>query len=177
MTDFTTIEAYGVLTAPATLRMERLLPGPIERIWDYLTRSEMRRLWLASGEMELKAGAPFELIWRNDELTDPPTRRASGEPHEHRQQCRIIAADPPRMLAFQFGPNGDVTFTLEPKGADVLLTMLHERIPNRDTLLGVSAGWHQHLDTLVARVNGQPVPDYWEGKDRLSKEYAARFPG
>ena len=27
---------YGVLTAPDTLRIERLLPGPIERVWQYL---------------------------------------------------------------------------------------------------------------------------------------------
>ena len=29
MTGLATIDAYGVLTEPATLRIERLLPGPI----------------------------------------------------------------------------------------------------------------------------------------------------
>jgi hypothetical protein len=34
---------YGVLTEPATRAIERLLPGPIERIWAYLTESDLRR--------------------------------------------------------------------------------------------------------------------------------------
>src|SRR6185369_2273321 len=63
---------YGTLIEPATLKIERLLPGPIERIWSYLTDGDMRRKWLAAGKMELKVGAPFELVWRHAELTDPP---------------------------------------------------------------------------------------------------------
>ena len=30
------MNARGVVIAPGTIRFERLLPGPIERIWDYL---------------------------------------------------------------------------------------------------------------------------------------------
>src|SRR5512132_2001373 len=78
MIDWTTKDAYGVLVEPTTLKIERVLPGPIERVWSYLTDSEMRRKWLASGEMELAVGAPFELVWRNDELTDPPGQRPDG---------------------------------------------------------------------------------------------------
>ena len=33
---------YGELIEPTTLRIQRLLPGPIERIWAYLTDSELR---------------------------------------------------------------------------------------------------------------------------------------
>ena len=55
---------------PGTVKLERLLPGPIERIWAYLTDSELRRKWLAAGAMEMKVGAPFELTWRNDELSE-----------------------------------------------------------------------------------------------------------
>jgi uncharacterized protein YndB with AHSA1/START domain len=51
MTELSTFEAYGVLTEPATLKIQRLLPGPIERVWAYLTDSELRRRWLAAGEM------------------------------------------------------------------------------------------------------------------------------
>ena len=88
-------DAYGVLIEPATLKIERLLPGPIERIWAYLTESELRRKWLAAGEMEMKVGAPFELVWRNDELTDPPGQRPPGFGDERRMQSRITELDPP----------------------------------------------------------------------------------
>ena len=78
MTELATIETYGVLTEPTTLTIQRLLPGPIERVWAYLTESNLRRKWLAAGDMELKVGAPFEFVWRNGELNDEPT--ASGRP-------------------------------------------------------------------------------------------------
>jgi len=59
MTDLATLDAYGVLTEPATLKIQRLLPGaPIERVWAYLTEGELRRKWLAAGEMEMKVGGP-----------------------------------------------------------------------------------------------------------------------
>ena len=55
------IHADGALSEPATLTIQRFLPGPIERIWAYLTESDLRRRWLAAGQMEMKVGAPFEL--------------------------------------------------------------------------------------------------------------------
>ena len=78
MNEHATPDAYGVLTEPATLKIQRLLPGPIERVWAYLTESDLRRQWLAAGAMEMKVGAPFEFVWRNDELTDPPGERPPG---------------------------------------------------------------------------------------------------
>jgi hypothetical protein len=62
MTDVATLDAYGVLTEPMTLQIQRRLPGPIERVWAYLTESNLRRQWLASGEMELKVGSTFEFV-------------------------------------------------------------------------------------------------------------------
>ena len=72
------MDAYGTLIEPATLKIQRLLPGPIERVWAYLTESDLRRQWLAAGEMEMKVGAPFTFTWRNDELTSPPGQAAGG---------------------------------------------------------------------------------------------------
>jgi uncharacterized protein YndB with AHSA1/START domain len=78
MTKSATPDPYGALIEPATLKIQRLLPGPIERVWAYLTESDLRRQWLAAGEMEMKVGAPFEFVGRNDELTDPPGQRPPG---------------------------------------------------------------------------------------------------
>jgi uncharacterized protein YndB with AHSA1/START domain len=173
--DHATANAYGVLTEPATLKIERLLPGPIERVWAYLTESDRRRQWLAAGEMEMKVGAPFELVWRNDELTDPPGQRPPGHSEEHRMQSRILALDPPRQLAFSFGTSGEVSFELEPKGKEVLLTVVHRRLPDRATMLKVSAGWHMHLDVLVARARGEEPAPFWDGWSRLRDEYDMRL--
>jgi len=171
-----TRNTYGTLIEPATLKMQRLLPGPIERIWAYLTESDKRRKWLAAGKMELKVGAPFELVWRNDELTDPPGERPAGFGDEHRMQSRITELDPPRKLCFAWKDSGDVSIELEAKGNEVLLTLIHRRLPNRSTMLGVSTGWHVHLDLLVARARGEEPPPFWDGFAKLRKEYYRRLP-
>ena len=169
-------DPYGVLTEPATLLIQRLLPGPVERVWAYLTESDLRRQWLASGRMELKVGAPFELVWRNDELTDPPGKRPPGFAEEHRMQSRITELDAPRRLAFAWCNSGDVSFELEPEGDQVLLTVIHRQLPDRLTLRRVGPGWHSHLDLLVARATGKVPTPFWDGWTRLEQEYDRRLP-
>ena len=105
MNELATLEAYGELTEPATLKIQRLLPGPVERVWAYLTESDLRRQWLAAGHMEMRVGAPVELVWRNNELTNPPGRRPPGSADEHRMQSRITELDPLRKLADRRRPD------------------------------------------------------------------------
>jgi uncharacterized protein YndB with AHSA1/START domain len=171
-----TPDNFGTLIEPATLKIQRLLPGPIERIWAYLTDSDLRRKWLASGEMQMKAGAPFELVWRNNELTDPPGERPPGFSGEHRMSSRIVEVDPPHKLTFTWGESGEVTFELAPAGDRVLLTVIHRRLPDRNMTLMVGAGWHMHLDILAARATGTEPEPFWDGWSRLKKEYDRRVP-
>jgi len=175
MTQRAAPDAYGVLTEPATLKIQRLLPGPIERVWAYLTESELRRQWLAAGKMEMKVGAPFELVWRNEELNNPPSQRPAGFPEERRMQSRITELDPPRKLAFTWEGSGDVSFELDPKGDQVLLTVIHRRLPDRASLLGVGAGWHTHLDLLVAHTIGKKPEPFWDVWSRVRREYDRRM--
>ena len=169
--------AYGVLTEPATLTVQRLLPGLIERVWDFLTQSDLRRQWLAAGDMTMQVGAPFELTWRNDELTDPPGTRPDGFGEEHRMLCEVTRIDAPRLLSISWGSTGGVTFTLEEKGDEVLLTIVHKRIEDPEVRLNISAGWHAHLDVLEARVSGSPAAPHWDNWTRLRAEYAERLFG
>ena len=176
MNEHQTRDAYGVLTEPATLKIQRLLPGPLERVWAYLTQSDLRRQWLGAGEMEMEVGAPFELVWRNDELTNPPGQRPAGFSEEHRMQSRIVACEPPHRLAIAWSGSGEVSFELAPAGAEVLLTLIHRRLPERATMLMIGAGWHMHLDILVARATGKEPEPFWDGWSRLRKEYDQRIP-
>ena len=177
MTTMLEQDRYGLLSEPATLTIARLLPGPVDRIWAYLTDGDLRRQWLAAGAMEEKVGAPVELVWRNDELTDPPGTRPDGFGDEHRMTCEVVAIDPPRLLSISWGSTGGVTFTLEEKGDEVLLTIVHKRIEDPEVRLNVSAGWHAHLDVLEARVSGSPAAPHWDNWTRLRTEYAERLFG
>lgn len=177
MTTLALRDDYGVLTEPATLTMTRLLPGPIDRVWAYLTESDLRRQWLASGTMEMREGAKFELVWRNSELTDPPGARPEGFGDEHRLDSEITELDAPHRLGFTWGDTGGVTLELQEKGDEVLMTITHRRIVERSSQLNISAGWHAHLDMLATRLAGEalsePFWDHWVG---LKAQYEDRIP-
>ncbi|MEO7365843.1 MAG: SRPBCC family protein [Sphingomicrobium sp.] len=175
MTEVATREEFGVLTEPGTLTIRRILPGPIERIWAYLTDSDKRRQWLAAGVMDMRVGAPFELVWNNSELTDPPGELPQGHDGKHQMVSEITELDPPRKLAFSWGATGGVTFELDPRGDDVLLTLTHRRIADPAMRLNISAGWHAHLDVLAAKVRGEQTKPFWDHWAALKQEYQQRL--
>ena len=166
---------YATVATAGAVRIERVLPGPLERVWAYLTDAELRRKWLAAGDMQPAPGTSFEMVWRNDELTDPPGARPDGFAEEHRMRSAITAFEPLRRLSFTWG-DGDVTFDLAPQGDEVLLVVTHRGISNRENMLMIGAGWHIHLDLLDARISGAATEPFWDGWRRLREEYDRRMP-
>lgn len=174
---------YATLTASDTARIQRLLPGPIERVWAYLTESDKRGLWLARGAMELRVGGEVELLFRHAELSDepgsPPPRYAHMDQHGHRSSGRITACEPPHLLAYTWseedGDPSEVRFDLAAHGRDVLLTVTHRRLAGRDALLSVAGGWHAHLDILADRLHGRAPPNFWSSYQRIAAEYIRRL--
>jgi uncharacterized protein YndB with AHSA1/START domain len=176
MTQMTAPNPYGALSEDTTLTLERLLPGSIDRVWAYLTESDLRRQWLAAGVMEMRVGAPVELVWRNSELMDNPGQRPEGFGDEHRMESEITELDPPHRLSISWGSTGGVTFELEPVGDMVRFTLTHRRIPDRSIMLNVSAGWHAHLDVLAARLQGEEPAPFWDQWASLKADYEKRIP-
>lgn len=173
---------YGIVTEAGAIRFERLLPGSIDTIWAYLTESDKRRLWLASGPMELEPDGEFELVWRNSELTghdDPPPEHYADHA-EFRMKGRIIRAEPPRLLVQSWNePDGtvsQVSFALAEQGDQVLLTLTHSRIPTRRLMVGVAGGWHIHLAILQAKLEGREPPPFWATHALLEQDYESRIP-
>ncbi len=171
--------AYATLVAADTVRFERTLPGPIERVWAFLTESDKRAQWLAAGEMELRDGGSVELVFRNSELTandDPPPEKYAGYGAESRMHGRIIACEPPQLLAYTWDGTSEVRFELRAHGDEVRLLLTHTRLPDREQTLSVAGGWHTHLDILVDRLDGRTSPGFWTTHTRLEAEYAQRIP-
>ena len=174
------MDKYGTVTAPNTIRFERLLPGPIERVWAYLTESDKRAKWLASGAMDLHVGGDVELFWLHTNLDttkpdEPPEKYKNG----HRMKATITRCEPPHVLGYTWGARADalseVVFELSEQGNDVLLVLTHHRLPNQNDLLGVSGGWHAHLDTLVEHLNGRTAHAFWDRHAVLNAEYRKRM--
>lgn len=172
---------YGQLIDQTTLRIERLLPGPIERVWSYLVEPEKRAQWLAAGAAELKPGGLMQFHFDHRNLSD------EKPPEKHKDHCgpmqfegRVLAVEPPRLLKFTWpemsGDISEVEFLLTPSGADVLLQITHAKLTKRDDLISTSAGWHTHLDVLAAVLAGNKHTTFWSGLIGLETEYEKRFP-
>jgi uncharacterized protein YndB with AHSA1/START domain len=161
----------GTLVDGSTLRMQRRLPGPIERVWSYLTDSDLRRQWLASGVMILQPGASFELVWRNDSLSASANERPDGFSDESRATCQFVEVEPPRHMRYLWPGVGEVSIELESVGDEVMLTLTHRQLVGEGLILNVCAGWHAHLELLIARLEGSKPPSLWGTWKRLRKDY------
>jgi uncharacterized protein YndB with AHSA1/START domain len=116
--------------------------------------------------------ASFELVWRNDELSASPAERPDGCSAENRATCEFIEVEPPRRMRYIWPGVGEVTIELETAGAEVVLTLTHRQVSGERLILNVSAGWHAHLDLLIALVEGERPPSLWSTWQRVRKEYA-----
>ena len=169
---------YGVVSEPGAIRFERLLPGPIERVWEYLTVPGRRRLWLADGPMDLVPGGEMELVWNNSELAGPDEtvpERYAPYAGEHRMKGRIIRVEPPHLLIHSWDEGAEVVYELAERGDEVLLTLTNRKLPNRAALVDVAGGWHTHLEVLRAKLEGRDPPRFWDMVDKVERDYAERL--
>ena len=174
-------EALGTSPAPGEVRIERWLPGPVERIWAYLTESEKRGLWLAPGEMELRVGGRVEHHFRHADLSHekkPPAKYGDYE-DGHVVHGTVTRCDPPRLLSYTWGDgeeDSEVAFELFPlQDGEVRLVVTQRRLRSRDGMVSVAAGWHTHLGILLDRLEGRTPRGFWSTHGRLEAEYAERF--
>jgi uncharacterized protein YndB with AHSA1/START domain len=174
-------EAGGILVAPDTVRIERRLPGPIERLWAYLTDSEKRRLWLAAGPMELFPGGKVEHLFRHRELSQEPTPDRY-KPFETSPAMfgEVVECAPPRLVTYSWpgdGGKSEVTFELFPEGEDVRLVLTHRRLPDIETMISVAGGWEAHLGILEDRLAGKEPRGFWSAHARMEQAYRHKFEG
>ena len=173
---------HGIVTESGAVRFERLLPAPVERVWDYLTRSELRRQWFAGGEMELRPGGALTLVFRNSELGP----QGEEVPEKYRQYegmestGEILRVEPPRLLVFLWheeeAPPTEVSWELQPEGEGTRFVLTHSRLPNRAMTVDVSGGWHLHLDVLGDVLAGRERKPFWPANTRYTEDYEARVP-
>ncbi len=175
-------QSYATLIAPDTILLERLLPGPIERVWEYLTDSEKLSIWLGAARIEQRAGTSFVLTMRNSDLssvketTPPQYAKYDGT---HISECEITRCDPPRILAFLWGKPSDgqqqeVTIALSAKGEGVLLQLTHRCLSGSKHMQGFAAGWHAHLRFLEARMEGREPGGFWQNFSQIEAAYEER---
>ena len=166
----------ATLIKPSTVRFERLLPGPVERVWAYLTESDKRATWLAAGEFDLRVGGRIELHFDNNSLSDETAPAGAQGGGTHTFEGRITRLEPLRVLAHTWkwdGGDSEVLYELEPRGKDVLLTIQHRLPDDHGLKMAVGGGWPVHVGILADQLNGVKLRPFWSTHARTMKEFEA----
>ncbi len=168
-------EQHGTFNGPAEVRLVRTLPGPIERVWEYLTDDEKRARWFAGGTIEPRKGGKMELFFLHKNISPgetPPAQYEKLQETGFKMPGTVLRWEPPRVLSYTFDDDSDVTFELTPEGKQVVLVLTHRsRGDDIPSLSGYASGWHTHFALLIALLEGTPPPPFWATHQRLKAEY------
>jgi uncharacterized protein YndB with AHSA1/START domain len=176
------IGEYGTSPEAGTVRLERMLPGPIERVWAYLTESDKRGKWFASGPMELRTGGKLEFHFHNSKLAPDgePTPERFKQYEGMTSNGRVTGCEPPHLLRFTWsdepGDESEVTFELSRRDQEVLMVLTHRRLANRKEMVSVASGWHVHVGVLIDQLKGHEPQPFWSKIERLEAEYDKLLP-
>ena len=173
---------YGELLDANTVRFERLLPGPIERVWRYLTESDKRAQWLCAGDVEAQVDGHVDMHFHNVRLsTDddiPRPDKYSDKPEKMSFMGTVTRCERPHVLAHTWefdDESSEVCYELEEQGDQVRLVLTHRRLESSDSVLGVSCGWHTHLDILEDVLAGRALRPFYRMHLQYDREYADRL--
>jgi uncharacterized protein YndB with AHSA1/START domain len=164
MADAITISAPIRRLGDDTIQLERLLDAPPETVWDYLTKSELRKIWFMGGD-DAPASGDFELLVDHDNLSDDdvPYPEDYAKSKGVRMTETVLRNEPPRLLETTFGSgkNGIVTYELAPEGERTRLTITHRGIVSPTGVQDFGGGWNSHMTVLQEKLAGRSVRDFW----------------
>lgn len=177
------MDNFGQRVDAHTVRFERVLPGPLEKIWAYLVDGKKRGEWFASGDLPAKVGENFEMYIKHSDLSPnkspPPEQFKEMDATGHRATEKLLALEPMRRVAYTFGSQhpseSEVEFVLTPEGDKIRLTLTHRKVPDRAYAVNVSGGWHAHLAILQYKAEGKVPPPFWEVWKETEHTYEKRY--
>lgn len=144
----------GKVSALRCLTFTRLLPGPVEKVWDHLTETSLLPSWFGEdSHIEPHVGGTVRLMsghirgvvtqWQ------PPTKLT--------YTWNVFEPDA-AVDAVSAYPESYPSFELESRGDEVFLTFQH--LPIMDRMVPQSAmGWHTMIDILQAALRRGDIPD------------------
>ena len=175
---------YGELLNDSTVRFERLLPGPLERVWQYLTESDKRAAWLCGGDVETRQGGHVDMHFHNMSLSNasegdiPRPEKYRDRPEKMSFVGRVTRCEPMTLLehTWEFeNENSLVCYELSEEGDRVRLVLTHSRLESTDIVLSVSGGWHTHLNVLEDVLGATALRPFYTMQTRLEAEYSERL--
>lgn len=175
---------YGELLDGKSVRFERLLPGPIERVWAFLTESDKRVQWLCGGDIETRQDGHVDMHFHNVALSKasegdiPRPDKYRDRPEAMSFVGKVTRCEPMTLLehTWEFeDENSLVCYELSREGDKVRLVLTHSRLETPDIVLSVCGGWHTHLNVLEDVIGGNTRRPFYKMQLRFEKEYGERL--
>src|SRR5579872_126540 len=136
----------GVFKRVAMVEFERTLPGPIERVWEFLTDTAKLPGWFGEGSIEPRPGGAVTLM--GEHFRGIVTQWKP--PHRLVYSINVLAHGETES---QY-PESYLSLELTPHGREVALRLKH--LPVLDRFEKQNAmGWHTFLDMLAAALTGE----------------------
>jgi uncharacterized protein YndB with AHSA1/START domain len=159
----------GRVINESTFQFERILPAPVNRVWQYLTNSDFLSSWLAVASIECRVGGRVELQFDQLEI---PERAEQGTTI----RGLVSAYEAERKLEYSWIDTTShlesaVSFELTAQGNETKLTVTHSRVPSARMHVFM-AGWHAHLDILTARLKNAVPPLFQKRFREVVQTYA-----
>jgi uncharacterized protein YndB with AHSA1/START domain len=160
------------------IRIIRLIPRPVEKVWAALTVPERLEAWFGErADLDLRVGGRY-IVWF-------PGHGNDGV------MGTITDYDPPNLLAYNWnGGSGDLNIrwalAAEPGGCRLTFSTVCQRVTepgiNAWWVLGGFAGWRGFMDDLAVAVTGEPAPeadpiDHPEMVERYRRHFGPYVPG
>jgi uncharacterized protein YndB with AHSA1/START domain len=143
-------------------KFERHLKHSVEKVWASITEPEMLGKWLAAAKVDLREGGHLELSF---DLTEG--NAFTGKITELKQHD---------VFEFEWGTEL-VRFELYPEegGCLLVLKQIFEKV-SKQTPMDL-AGWHEHLNVLIAGLSGQPTLFSYANWETIHQKYAQVLDG
>jgi uncharacterized protein YndB with AHSA1/START domain len=173
---------YGELLDESTVRFERLLPGPVERVWAYLTESDKRAQWLCAGDVETAANGHVDMHFHNLSLSGdddiPRPEKYKDMPEKMSFTGKVTRCEPPHLLehTWEFEDESSlVCYELTEQDDKIKLVLTHRRLETKDIVLSVCGGWHTHLNVLVDVLEGGRIRPFYKMQEKYETDYEERL--
>jgi uncharacterized protein YndB with AHSA1/START domain len=145
-----------------SVRFERTVPGPIEEVWEFLTRPGRLPAWFGEGVIEPRIGGAVQLM--DGHIRGVVTQWKP--PHRLAHTWNVFAPGETESAY----PESYLTLALAEQGDQVVLALTHlpvlERFEKQNAM-----GWATFLDMVEAAARGQPV----EPRSAYTQRNAKRF--